>query len=78
MTNYQICDYCGNLAERTSKNMCHSCESSYRKLRGIVEAYPNMMVLELSNQTGISVSRILAFANRGYFLINEGTLGLGD
>lgn len=78
MANYQICDFCGELSERTSKNMCASCEKMYRKLRSIVEANPDTMVLDLSNQTGISVSRIVSFANKGFFIMTEGTIEIRD
>ncbi|MGO4370686.1 hypothetical protein [Paenibacillus sp. 2TAB19] len=78
MANYQICDFCGELSEKTSKNMCKSCEDMYHKLRDIVVAYPDTMVLDLSNQTGISVSRILSFANRGYFVMKAGTIEVNE
>lgn len=74
MGNYQICDFCGNLCERTSKKMCKSCEENYLKIRSIVEVYPDTIVLDLSNQTGISVSRILSFVRNGYFTMKEGTI----
>jgi hypothetical protein len=74
MGNYQICDFCGNLYGKTDKKMCQSCEKSYLKIRSIVEVSPNTMVLDLSNQTGISVSRILSFVRNGYFIMKEGTI----
>jgi len=72
MGNYQLCDFCGNLHEKRIKKMCQICEDSYIKVRSIVEANPNIMVYELSTQTGISVSRILAFVRNGYFIMKEG------
>lgn len=74
MGNYQICDYCGNLFGKTNHSMCQSCEESYLKIRSIVEVHPDIMVLEISNQTGISVSRILSFVKNGYFIMREGSI----
>lgn len=77
MGNYHICDFCGNLHEKTDyKNMCRSCEGMYQKIREIVVAYPDTMVLEISNQTGIGVSRILSFVKNGYFRLSEGAIEL--
>lgn len=76
MGNYSICKICGNLYERRNKPICKSCEELYEKIRSIVEKKPDTIILEISNQTGISVSKILAFANNGYFTINEGTIGM--
>ena len=78
MGNYQICDFCGNLSEKRSKKMCQSCEDSYNKIRTIIEAYPDTIVLDISNQTGVSVSRILSFVKVGYFTMKEGALGVKD
>lgn len=72
MGNYQICDFCGNLSERSSKKMCTDCQAAYEKIRSIVEAYPDTMVLDISKQTGISVSKILSFAQKGFFVLKEG------
>lgn len=74
MGNYQICDFCGNLYEKRNGKMCQSCEKNYHKLRSVVEVYPDTMVLELANQTGVSVSRILSFVRNGYFIMKEGTI----
>lgn len=74
MANYRICDFCGSFYEVQVKSMCSSCEKMYVEIRSIVEDRPDTIVLEISNQTGISVSRILAFANRGYFRLKEGTI----
>lgn len=74
MGNYRICNYCGNLYEVKIKSMCSSCEKMYIKIRSIVEEFPDTIVLEISNQTGISVSRILSFAENGYFRLKEGTI----
>ncbi len=74
MGKYQICDFCGNLYERTSKQMCKSCEEAYFKIRSIVEASPDIMVIEISKQTGISATKILSFARNGYFVLKEGNI----
>lgn len=74
MGNYQICDFCGNLSEKRSRKMCASCEEDYRQIRGIVEAKPDTMVIDISRQTGIRVSKIIAFAQKGFFILNEGTI----
>ncbi|GIP55372.1 MULTISPECIES: hypothetical protein [Paenibacillus] len=74
MGNYRICDFCGNLYERSESRMCQSCETTYKKIRSIVEARPDTIVLDISNQTGISVSRILSFVKNGYFSMREGTI----
>ncbi|RCX22695.1 hypothetical protein DFP94_101276 [Fontibacillus phaseoli] len=74
MGNYRICDFCGNLYERSSNRMCQSCETIYQKIRSVVEARPDTIVLDISNQTGISVSRILSFVKNGYFVMREGTI----
>lgn len=74
MGNYQICDFCGNLYETRNTSMCQSCENIYLKIRSIVEVYPDTMVLELANQTGISASRILSFVRNGYFTMKEGNI----
>ncbi|MDQ0089036.1 hypothetical protein J2T12_002446 [Paenibacillus anaericanus] len=46
----------------------------YQKVRRIVEVHPDTIVLDLSNQTGVSVSRILAFVDNGFFTMKEGTV----
>ncbi|WP_410767912.1 hypothetical protein [Fontibacillus sp. BL9] len=74
MGNYRICDFCGNLYERSGNRMCQSCETVYQKIRGIVEARPDTIVWDISNQTGVSVSRILSFVKNGYFVMREGTI----
>ncbi len=74
MVNYRICDFCGNLYAKRTNQMCENCEKVYLKLRSIVEVYPDTIVLDLSNQTGISVSRILSFVRSGYFIMKEGTI----
>ncbi|MFD1956812.1 hypothetical protein ACFSL6_22195 [Paenibacillus thailandensis] len=75
MGNYHICAFCGNLHEKTNyHNMCKSCEEMYHKIRDVVVAYPDTIVLEVSNLTGISVSRILSFVKNGYFRMTEGTI----
>ncbi|MEF2964802.1 hypothetical protein V3851_03090 [Paenibacillus sp. M1] len=78
MGNYKICDFCGNLYERTNNRMCQSCEEVYRKIRSIVEVKPDTIVLEISNQTGVSVSRILSFVRNGYFVMKEGTIEVNN
>ncbi|WP_018752909.1 hypothetical protein [Paenibacillus sanguinis] len=75
MGNYQICDFCGNLCEKSSKKMCKSCEEAYEKIRSIVEVYPDTMVIDISKQTGISASKILSFARNGFFVLKEGQNG---
>ncbi len=74
MGNYSICGVCGNLYERANNRMCHDCDKIYRDIRDIVEAKPQTIVLELSTQTGISVSKILSFVKNGFFTMNEGTM----
>ncbi|GGH21443.1 hypothetical protein [Paenibacillus segetis] len=74
MGNYQICDFCGNLTEKNYIKMCADCEEMYNKIRSIVEVHPDTIVLDLSNQTGISVSRILSFVRNGYFTMKEGNV----
>lgn len=74
MGNYQFCDFCGNLHEKNNKKMCESCEKDYLKIRSIVEVHPDTIILELSKQTGISVSRIHSFVSNGYFIMKEGTV----
>ncbi|WP_301624976.1 hypothetical protein [Paenibacillus apis] len=54
--------------------MCKSCEDGYIKVRSIVEKYPDTMVIDISRQTGISTSKILAFARNGFFILKEGTI----
>jgi len=78
MGNYQICDFCGNLSEKRSKKMCQNCEDNYNKIRAIIAAKPDTIVLDISNQTGISVSRILSFVKVGYFSMKEGSLDVKD
>lgn len=74
MGNYQICDFCGNLCVKSSKKMCQSCEEAYEKIRSIVEEHPDMMVIDISRQTGISASKILSFARNGFFVLKEGQI----
>lgn len=71
MGNYQICDFCGNLSEKSSMKMCRDCQADYEKIRGIVEVRPDTMVLDISKQTGISVSKILSFGEKGFFVVKE-------
>jgi len=67
MANYQICDICGNLSERTGNNkMCPVCEESYFKVRNFAEKNPRATILEISKETRVSVSLILDFVNKGY------------
>ncbi|QAY65243.1 hypothetical protein [Paenibacillus protaetiae] len=75
MANYHICAFCGNLHEKADyRNMCKSCEGMYQKIRDVVVARPDTIVLEISNQTGVSVSRIISFVKNGYFSMTEGTI----
>ena len=74
MGNYQICDYCGNLHEKTNNKMCDRCHQNYIQIRSLVEDTPDITVLELSNRTGISVSKIHSFVKNGYFQMKEGTM----
>ncbi|MBA9084123.1 hypothetical protein FHR92_000577 [Fontibacillus solani] len=74
MGNYQICDFCGNLSQKTNNKMCKSCEKDYHNIRSIVEVHPDTMVIDISRQTGISVSKILAFARNGFFVLKEGPM----
>lgn len=76
MGNYQICDFCGNLTEKNTIKMCPSCEQMYQKVRRIVEVHPDTIVLDLSNLTGVSVSRILSFVDNGFFTMKEGTVAV--
>lgn len=78
MGNYQICDFCGNLHEKTPRKMCQHCEQIYQQIRSIVEVSPDIMVLDISNQTGISVSRILSFVKNGFFIMKEGNMKASD
>jgi hypothetical protein len=74
MPNYQICDYCGNLYEKKPRNMCKTCENNYHTIFDLVSGNPRLMVLDISHQTGISVSRILSFVEKGFFVMIEGTV----
>lgn len=74
MGNYQICGFCGHLYERNNHRMCNSCDEMYQKIRRIVETSPDTMVLNISLQTGVSVSRIMSFVENGYFRLNEGSI----
>ena len=76
MANYRICEFCGNLCKQRTNRMCENCEETYRKIRSIVEDNPNTIVLEISNQTGVSVSRILSFVRNGYFIMKEGNIDI--
>jgi len=74
MGNYQICNYCGHLYERNNKRMCISCDEMYHRIRHIVETSPDTIVLNISLQTGVSVSRIMSFVENGYFRINQDSI----
>lgn len=74
MGNYSLCKVCGNLYEKTSKQTCSSCNEIYYKIRSLVEAKPDTIVLEISTQTGVSVSKILSFVKHGFFEMNGGTM----
>lgn len=74
MGNYQICEFCGHLYERNNKRMCNSCDEMYQRIRQIVETSPDTMVLNISLQTGVSVSRIMSFVENGYFRINKDSI----
>jgi len=76
MGNYHICEFCGNLCKQRMNGMCENCEETYRKIRSIVDDNPNTIVLEISNQTGVSVSRILSFVRNGYFIMKEGNIDI--
>lgn len=54
--------------------MCNSCDEMYQKIRQIVETSPDTMVLNISLQTGVSVSRIMSFVENGYFRINKDSI----
>jgi hypothetical protein len=74
MPSYKICDYCGNLHEKTVRNMCKTCESNYHTIFDLISGNPHLMVLDISHQTGINVSRILSFVEKGNFVMIEGTI----
>jgi hypothetical protein len=74
MGNYQICGFCGHLFERNDKRMCNSCDEMYQRIRRIVVTSPDTMVLNISLQTGVSVSRIMSFVENGYFRLKEDSI----
>lgn len=76
MGEYQICNFCGNLSEKTKYKMCPHCEEIYFKIRSFVEKNPDTIILEIASKTGVSVSRIMSFVNNGFFILREGTLEL--
>lgn len=78
MGSYEICDFCGNLAEKTKYHMCHRCREGYLHIRSIIEENPNATVLEISNRTGLTIKKIHTFVNKGYFSIKEGSMGAKD
>ena len=74
MGSYQICDFCGNLFERTNNKMCEGCKQNYIRIRSLVEETPDITVLEISNRTGISITKIHGFVKDGYFIMKEGSI----
>ena len=78
MGSYQICNFCDNLFEMTNNKMCQDCLQSYKKIRSVVENTSGITVLEVSSQTGISTSKIRAFAQNGYFIMSEGGIEAKD
>lgn len=78
MGQYQICDYCGNLVERTNHPMCRKCLEQFTLVREVVGTRPNITVLEASRLTGVTINKIHLFAEKGWFILNQGAIELMD
>ena len=72
---YDICDICGKMYEKTGKQYCDSCfeenEREYRLVLDYIEKHPKHTVLDVINETKVSLKTI----NR---LVEEGVISYKD
>lgn len=74
MGSYQICDYCGNLVQKTKDPMCRECKEQFVRVRDMVAKQPNITVQEVYRHTGVAINKIHLFAERGWFILNKGAI----
>jgi hypothetical protein len=72
MSNHILCTFCGNLGPRTNTGICHSCMIDYERIKNYVLKNPDSILMEISNETKISVTKIMAFVRGGHFILVEG------
>lgn len=70
----RICEYCNHLVDTIVNTMCPDCRAEYLEIRKLVADTPNITVLEVSRQTGISVRKIQLFTQKGWFIMSGGTV----
>lgn len=74
MGQYQICHYCGNLVQKTKNPMCTECWDQFVRIRDLVGKQPNITVQEVYRNTGIPIGKIHTFAQKGWFILNQGAI----
>jgi hypothetical protein len=67
VVNNNVCLFCDYLAQ-SSNGICQSCKQEYTVVRGYIETNPSSNVMEISNSTKISLSKIRLFIKEGHFI----------
>ncbi|MOA20672.1 hypothetical protein D3C78_1411280 [compost metagenome] len=78
MNNNIICKICGDLRPGTNNGICESCMIDYKTIHAYVLANPQSIIMEISNETGIAINKIMTFVQGGHFILVEGTFKLNE
>ena len=74
------CKLCGNLFRSSGRDVCEKCKKSeddeYRKVKDYLRKRPQAAVFEVSQKTGVAISRIHTFIRQGRLatMINDHSL----
>jgi len=79
---YQICKRCGKMFDKNGKLYCKSCfeknEREYDLITNHVRKYPNATVLDIIEETGVSLKSINCIVEDGGISYVESKLSIKD
>lgn len=71
--NLRNCPECGRMFEFTGRNLCPDCvnkeEEDYETIKNYLRQNPNAGVSDVSEKTGVSEKKILAFLKKGRLVL---------
>lgn len=74
------CPKCGKLFSKLSSPICEQCqkdeEDLFQVVRKYVDEHPNCLLKEVTNETGVSVKKIMKYLRDGRLEVSTGMRGI--
>ncbi|MCL2616816.1 MAG: hypothetical protein FWD96_04135 [Defluviitaleaceae bacterium] len=74
--NVKNCPECGKMYMQNSFGMCDACrlgeEAGFQAIKDYISEHPNSTVIEVSQETGVRINRIMGYIREGRLMATPG------